>query len=671
MTFDLVTWLSKQIGEYALEIPLLDISSAAADDPREWLITNGLGSFASANIWGAASRRYHGLGIFALEPPASRTLLLTSIDAVAAGEQLATNFWTSGAVSPEGYKKISAFTVYPVPTWVFELSGGHLIKQVAMLPDRQEVIVGYTWVGSQPLPLSLQLIVNCRDFHGETKGSPDWRFGQDVQADRVRVRAYPSAPELVVAFSRGTYTMEPDWYWNYYWPREHERGLGFREDNFSPGRLECSLEPGAELTIRAGLERSLRAGSVADVVRCVAAHQTGLVRKAGSPLSQDTRRLVVAADQFIVERRSTDSESIIAGYPWFGDWGRDSMISLSGLALATGRFDTAAGILKTFGQYLSNGMLPNNFPDTGTTPQYNSVDASLWWAWALLKYYRITRDTLLIASQLPLLDTVIQWYEKGTFYNTHVDPADWLVCAGEPGVQLTWMDAKVGDYVVTPRVGKPVEVNALWFNFFKIMEAFHADTEGNGKQYAESAERVKKGFASFWNSETGCLFDVINADGTADASIRPNQLLAISLPYDLVSNEQARSILQVVERDLLTPVGLRSLAPSDPAYKGSYGGGAGVATQYDRDITYHQGTVWPWLLGPWAEARLRVYGKTESNRQFISAHLTHIKEHILKEGGIGSVSEIFDGDAPHTARGCIAQAWSVAELLRVLSEHAL
>jgi len=669
MSFDLVSWLRSQIGAYGLEIPLVDISARSPDDRREWLLTNGLGSFASASIWGANTRRYHGLLIAALEPPVRRTLLLARIDELLDGEELATNYWTSGAVSPEGYKRLVAFTIYPTPTWVFAVPAGHLVKQVAMLPGKQEVVVGYTWIGDKPARLSLDFLVNFRDYHAQTRGSSDWQFQQDVQAERVKVRAYESAQELTLAFSRGSYRQAPSWYWNYYWPREHERGLEFHEDNFHPGALELTLEPGESATVRAGLDNGITAGSIQEVVQTLVAGQQRLVELAGKPSDEDVKRLVLAADSFVVQRRSTAAQSIIAGYPWFSDWGRDSMISLPGLTLATGRPDVARSILQTFGHYVNQGMLPNNFPDSGLTPQYNTSDATFWWAWALLRYYQKTDDLEFVSSQLPLLDSVVTWHRQGTRYRLHVDESDGLVSGGEAGVQLTWMDAKVAGYVVTPRQGKAVEINALWFNFLKILAQLHATAGGDGSEYAALAEKVRTGFSAFWNPESGCLFDVIHEDGSKDASIRPNQLLALSLPFELVSPEQARSTLAVVERDLLTPLGLRTLAPSDAHYQGRYGGGKVEANQYDRDITYHQGTVWPWLLGPWVEARMKVFGDHPENTRFISEHLAAIRKHILTEAGLGSVSEIFDGDRPHQACGCIAQAWSVAELLRVLSDY--
>ncbi|MBI4532348.1 MAG: glycogen debranching protein, partial [Candidatus Melainabacteria bacterium] len=371
----------------------------------------------------------------------------------------------------------------------------------------------------------------------------------------------------------------------------------------------------------------------------------------------------------VVDRYSTSGKSIIAGYHWFSDWGRDTMISLPGLTLSTGRAEVAREILKTFGQYLSQGMLPNTFPDSGMTPLYNTADATFWWAWALLKYFKATQDKEFVSTQLPLLDSVVTWHEKGTRYGLHVDPEDGLVTGGEAGVQLTWMDAKVGDYVVTSRQGKAVEINALWFNFLKILEYLYATVGGDNSKYTILANKVSSGFLAFWNPETSCLVDVLHQDGTRDTSVRPNQLIALSLPFDILPTDKARSVLAVVEQELLTPMGLRTLSPKDPVYKGRYGEWKPVASQYDRDITYHQGTVWPWLLGPWVDARIKIWGATKENFQYVAEHLQGIRRHIVGEAGLGYVSEIFDGDVPHHACGSIAQAWSSAELLRVLTDY--
>ncbi len=669
MTFDLIRWLKGQIGNYELEIPLVDISGKNPHDRREWLVTNGLGSFASATIWGANSRRYHGLFTAALTPPVRRTLLFSRIDEIVDGQGLATNFWKPATVNPEGYKLLEAFTIYPVPTWVYALPKGHLIKQVMLVPGKQELVVGYSWQGSERVHLALHLLMDYRDFHSQTRGAQDWQFRQEAGPRSVKVQAFDGATPLVVAFDQGTYVQDPCWYWNYDLPMERERGLQDTEDHFHPGHLDVALEPGATITIRACAGGEVEAGSARQTIKQIAQRQCELLKKAGDPKSQDMKRLVLAADNFVVLRDSTQADSIIAGYHWFGDWGRDSMISLPGITLATGRGDVAKGILKTFGQYLSEGMLPNNFPDAGSKPEYNTADATFWWAWALLKYQQVTGDDEFVRAQLPLLDSVVEWHRKGTRYGLRMDENDGLITGGQAGVQLTWMDAKVGDYVVTPRCGKPVEINALWYNFLKILEQLQSVTGGDGSEYGKLAKKTRAGFNKFWNQEKGCLADVIREDGSQDLSIRPNQIIALSLPFDLVSAEQARSILAVVERQLLTPYGLRTLSAEDPAYQGQYGGGKEIANQYDRDVTYHQGTVWPWLLGPWVDARVKTLGATADNMQFIAAHLSAIKSHLMGDAGLGSVSEIFDGNAPHAARGCIAQAWSVAELLRVLTAY--
>jgi predicted glycogen debranching enzyme len=690
MSFDIQTWLRGQIGDNSLECPLIDISKREPGDDREWLETNGLGSYASAGIWGANTRRYHGLLVASLNPPVQRTVMLSRIDEVVAGESgsqsLATNHWQSGVVAPDGYKHVSAFTTAPSPTWVFELADGVLVKQVAFIPGTNRVAIGYTWLAAnggkgKSIKLSLSIIGTNRDFHGETHGWNDWRFAQKVDGNSVNVKAWADAPAYTLTFDRGTYTTDGAWYWGYHWPREAERGLNESEDLQHLGTLTVALEAGQSVTIVAEAGEKANFVSIADAVKASWAHKQELLKKAGNPKDAVLKQLVLAADQFVVHRNSTDGNSIIAGYHWFGDWGRDSMISLSGLTLSSGRPEAAKSILETFGKYLSEGMLPNFFPDGGQKPEYNTSDATFWWAWALYKYFEKTGDLSFVRKQLPLLESVVEWHKKGTRHRLRLDSQDGLIAGGEPGVQLTWMDAKCGDYVVTPRQGKAVEINALWYNFLMTLDFFEgkvreadATTAGASprqalEDYAGMAAKAKAGLAKFWNAERGCLVDVIRDDGSKDESIRPNQLFAISLPYVAFSEDQARSILAVVEAELLTPKGLRTLSPHDPAYQGKYGLGKAKANQYDRDITYHQGTVWPWLFGCWVNARVFAHGATKENFAHIGNYLAAIKAHIFAEAGVGSISEICDGDAPHTPRGCVAQAWSVAELLRVMTEY--
>jgi len=673
MEFDLISWLRKQTGNANLDVPLSAIDGLVVGDTREWLVTNGLGSFASGAITGANRRRHHGLLIAALKPPVARTLFFSRIDEVVAGQALATNHWVGGSVSPEGYKHLVAFAALPVPTWVFAVPGGYLVKQLAMQHGQQQVTVGYTWVpsGSQnSIEVELSVIINARDFHSESRASGGLTFQQSVTGQRVKITnsAYPNTA-LSLAFTSGTYADECAWYSNYQLPIEHERGLGDTDDAYRAGVLRVTIPAGSSVTLHAGLSLTSPDASIEDAVRAVVAYQTDLIKKSGSPTNTDCQRLVIAADAFVVHRNSTNSGSVIAGYHWFNDWGRDSMISLPGLTLATGRFAEARSILTTFRKYLSEGMLPNNFPDQGQQPDYNTADATLLWAWAMAKYVAASSDVEFVRECLSDLESVVDWHLKGTRYNLHVDPIDGLLTGGAPNVQLTWMDAKCGDYVVTPRGGKPVEINALWFNYLMVLADFRELLSLNGDKYRQLADRVKAGFSAFWNAERGCLYDVINEDGTKDGAIRPNQLFALSLQHELISGPQAASILWVVESELLTPHGLRSLSPYDQKYQGLYGQGLPSSDQYHRDVTYHQGTVWSWLIGPWVDARMRVHGSTTENVNYVKSRLSGLRTHLLSDACVGNISEIFDGNAPHKPQGCIAQAWGVAELLRLLTEH--
>jgi len=373
--------------------------------------------------------------------------------------------------------------------------------------------------------------------------------------------------------------------------------------------------------------------------------------------------LVLAADQFVVQRAlpgsgeggsATGGRSIIAGYPWFSDWGRDTMISLPGLVLTAGRPEVAARILRTFAQYVSEGMLPNRFPDTGDEPEYNTVDATLWYFEAVRAYHAATGDETLLRDLFPVLREIVAWHQRGTRYQIRLDPADGLLYAGEEGAQLTWMDAKVGEWVVTPRIGKPVEINALWYNALRAMAGFARRLGRPAADYEALANQVLAGFSRFWNEEAGCCYDVLDGPDGDDASLRPNQLFAVSLPHSPLDAEQQRAVVDVCARHLLTGYGLRSLAPHDPAYNGHYGG-----DRRQRDGAYHQGTVWGWLIGPFVAAHLRVYGDPAVARSFLQPLLRHLDDHC-----VGSLSEIFDGQPPFRPRGCFAQAWTVAEVLR-------
>jgi len=451
-----------------------------------------------------------------------------------------------------------------------------------------------------------------------------------------------------------------EWYRNFEYDAERERGLDFTEDLFNPCLLRFDLGSRRQASVIASTERR-------DVAHAMEYRQAEIARRrtavVASPVEDDFAQcLAAAADQYIVSRG--DQKTIIAGYHWFSDWGRDTMIALPGLTLPTGKHDIARSILRTFAQHVDQGMLPNRFPDAGESPEYNTVDATLWFFEAARSYLTYTSDVEFVRSELyPVFADIIAWHVRGTRFGIKVD-ASGLLSSGEQGVQLTWMDAKVGDWVVTPRRGKPVEIQALWYNALCIMEdlARQFGDEAGQKRYRNMATVASWSFNRlFWNEKTGCLYDVTNG-APPDPSIRPNQIFAVSLKHSMLPPERAKAVVEKVEKHLLTPYGLRSLAASDPQYRGRYTGGP-----TERDGAYHQGTVWPWLMGPFITAYTKVNAESDAARRQAAAWLEPLKIH-LADGGLGHISEIFDGNAPQRPCGCIAQAWSVAEILRALVE---
>jgi predicted glycogen debranching enzyme len=517
--------------------------------------------------------------------------------------------------------------------------------------------------------LKMAALVNHRDHHGNThvQDRPP-----DLTVERVpgglRIDGGPGRTPFYLLGQGASATPQPRWYDSFFLRVEDCVGLDPLDHNLRAGWFQGTLEPGESLTIVASVAdadgQPRREGVSAYQTRRAAERrlleQAEPLLKTG-PLTIE--HLVLAADQFVVDRTLPDGsagKSVIAGYPWFSDWGRDTMISLPGLTLATGRIDVAARILDTFASYASRGMLPNRFPDEGEAPEYNTVDATLWYFEAIRAYYRASGDEDRLRQLFPVLREILDWHVRGTRYQIHADPADGLLYAGEPGVQLTWMDAKVDDWVVTPREGKAVEINALWYNALRTAAGFARILGEPPGRYETLAEKARTGFARFWNEELGYCYDVLDGPGGHDPALRPNQLLAVSLPHSPLLPEQQKAVVDVCARRLLTSHGLRSLAADDPAYTGRHGG-----SRHARDAAYHQGTVWGWLIGPFASAHLRVYRSPVAARSFLEPLLRH-----LAGGCVGSLSEIFDGDPPHTPRGCFAQAWTVAEVLRVWEETA-
>jgi predicted glycogen debranching enzyme len=635
---------------------------------REWLVTNGIGGYASGTIANSLSRRYHGLLIAALNPPLGRTLLLSKFDETAQYDgrsyPLYTNHWAEGIVDPSGFQWIESFKLDgTVPTWKFALGDAVLVKRVWMQQGTNTTYVKYRLQrGTQPIHLSISALVNYRDHHSDTQAQ-NWSMNIVPINHGICITAYPDAVPFYLLSNQATFSLAHEWYYGFDLSVERYRGLRDRDDHLHAATFEVTLNPGEALTLIASTESNPELdGAIALKSRHARDQKLINFWNANRPTPPKKapawiNHLVLAADQFVVNRPVPDEpagKTIIAGYPWFGDWGRDTMISLPGLTLVTGRPEMARSILRTFAKYVSQGMLPNRFPDAGEIPEYNTVDATLWYFEAIRQYYNATDDDDLLRDLFPVLAEIIDWHCRGTRYNIHLDASDGLLYAGETGVQLTWMDAKVDDWVVTPRIGKPVEINALWYNALRTMAKFARQVGKPHQEYEAIADRTLAKFSRFWNPETGYCYDVLDTPNGNDAALRPNQIFAVSLLDSPLNAAQQRAVVDVCGRMLVTSHGVRSLSPDHPQYQGHYGG-----NQLQRDGAYHQGTGWGWLLGSFVLAHLRVYNNSALAQEWLEPMAQHLKAH-----GVGNLSEIFDGNAPMTPRGCIAQAWTVAEVLR-------
>jgi len=644
---------------------------------NEWLETNGLGGWASSSVIGCNTRRYHGLLVAATKPPTERMVLLSKLDEVIVANEerfeLGTNLYGGNTIHPNGYHYLSAFSRKLFPEWLYELRKIVLKKTISMVQGENTTVVLYEVIkAEQPFVLELFPLIAGRDYHSLEHANNNLFW--DVHFENGVFKSQPNekSPALFISVPNSSYDHHPSWFYKFNYTVEKYRGLDGEEDLLNHGTIRVTLKEGDKLGIIISTENP----SGRSAQELFEREKSRRLLFLGKPDRNEANisfadQLMLAADQFIV-KRGEDLKTIIAGYHWFTDWGRDTMIALPGLCLATGRYEDARKIISAFANSVSEGMLPNRFRDGNESPEYNNVDGTLWYFVAVYKYMIQTGDTGFILNDiLPVLKNIIDWHFKGTRYNIHVD-ADGLLYAGEKGQQLTWMDAKVGDWVVTPRIGKPVEIQALWYNALKIFAELLQlnDQLGDAEMVNISAEKVKESFAEkFWYADGNYLYDVIDENNNPDASLRPNQLFASSLPFPVIDEEQTIAILKISEEKLYTPVGLRSLSPDDSRYIGVYGGDA-----YTRDSAYHQGTVWSWLLGPYIDAIMTTTGFIGngglSGKEMAKKIIDDFTFH-LDEAGIGTVSEIFDGDAPHCPRGCVAQAWSVGELLRVIKQYNL
>ena len=628
----------------------------------EWIDANGLGGYASSTVLGLNTRRYHGLLVAALNPPVEREVIVSKLDETLIiknkAYELSTNQYP-GKVHPEGYKNLVEFKKDLFPEFTYQVCSVKLKKTIACIKGKNCTTVIYeTLEAENEFQLQLSPFVAMRDFHSLRKADANIRSECSFKNGMFELKFDSNPKSLFANISKGDFVSQQDWYYDFEYLEELDRGLDFREDLFKPGYFKVNLNKGDKVAITFSTDPITK--ECFDLLNNEKLRREKLVEKYND--DEALKSLTLAADQFIVKRKAMN-KTIIAGYHWFSDWGRDTMIALPGLTLCNNRFSDAQSILETFANSMDRGMIPNRFPDRGEAPEYNTVDATLWFFIAVKKYFDTTNDFYFVRETIyPRFKKIIEWHEKGTRHNIHED-YDCLLYAGEPGVQLTWMDAKIGDWVVTPRRGKAVEINALWYNALMIA-AYLADI-ANDKEcitlYKQKANKIYKSFqATFWNEEGKYLYDYVDGD-YKDSSFRPNQLYAVSLPHKLLDKEKAKAIVDKVYEKLYTPFGLRSLSPDDKNYKSIYTG-----DQYSRDAAYHQGIVWSFLLGAFADAIEYAYPDEKDRRvkKIIDDFIPH-----LSVAGVGTISEIFDGDYPHKPKGCISQAWSVAEFLRIYKKY--
>jgi predicted glycogen debranching enzyme len=658
---------------------------------KEWLLTNTRGGYASSTVVGCNTRRYHGLLVGSLEPPVRRTVALSNcLETVflGPGEFKLSTFEFPDKITPEGYLRLKGFRKDYGVHFHYEIGELRLTKSVYLSGERDAVAIVYDFtevVG--PIEFTVQPLVAMRDFHSLQKSGEQLTLSSDSGQLVISNKA-EDCGRLVLNYSGGFFEEKPGWWFNFVYRRDRERGQDFSEDIFCPGVINYRVDSPTKLVLWASISKDYKRGGILpdieDVIRRLSEHYNTVA--AGANGDKILAILYQAGDQFIAKRitRNERCTTILAGFPWFADWGRDTFISLPGLLLATRRFDEAKSVLLTFAGAVSEGMLPNCFDDYGGGAHYNSVDASLWFINAAFAYLAASGDRVTFRERLlATINSIVDFYRRGTRFGIRAD-VDGLIMAGDSSTQLTWMDAKYDGVVFTPRYGKCVEVNALWYNALMLLNQFY-DEEGQPcRELKVEIDKVKKSFCRlFWNEEWGWLNDCIFPDGTADstpstgstsspqassgqasspradATLRPNQIFAVSLPFSPLTAGQQKAVVEIVEKKLLTPFGLRTLSPDDRRYRGTYTGG-----QSERDGAYHQGTVWAYLIGPFVEAYLKVYGLSRKSKKQALHIIEPLLRHLTDDGCLGQVSEIFDGEPPHKPKGCFAQAWSVAELIR-------
>ena len=637
---------------------------------KEWLLTNSRGGFAAGSIIGCNTRRYHGLLNGTHMPPANRIATLSNcLETVSLkGNSFSiSNFEFDHTIHPNGYMHLLEFRKDLGVHFEYNLEFAALTKSIYLLPDSDVVAIVYDFsTVCEPFDFSLRPFVAMRDFHGLQHSEAGLHSVWDEHQLSISGQS-PEMGRLSMQCEQMQLEQNAEWWHRFFYRIERQRGQDCFEDLWSPGTYHCHIDGPQRIVFWAGLfeneesSQELAEMELETAVDAVALHEKEL--QASCPADPVCRKLYSAAGQFVIERKIKDevTPTILAGYPWFLDWGRDTFIAMEGLCLSTQQHPIAWGVLKTFAKAISEGMIPNRFDDYGNEPHYNSIDASLWFVHAAFRYLKITDDQKNFAVKLlPAVKWILDSYRKGTRFDIHADK-DKLITGGDVDTQLTWMDAKHDGITFTPRYGKAVEVNALWYsNLCNLAEYYRTKNSDELHFYRETAEQVRLSFEDlFWNDSKEYLNDCILPTGNADTSLRPNQIFAVSLPFSPLNIQQAKKVVAAVEKELLTPYGLRTLSPTDPRYKNQCTGSMG-----QRDAAYHQGTVWAWLMGPFIEAYLKVNGTDATVKHRCRAFLAPLIQHLEQDGCLGSISEIFDGDKPHRPRGAFAQAWSVAEVIR-------
>ncbi len=649
-------------------------SDASLDDllNKEWLLTNNRGGYASSTIVGCNTSRYHGLLTGSLNPPANRILALANCMEMIISDGKVLNLSTfefNEKFAPQGFAHIKSFHQDTGAHFDYQINGLELTKSIYLVRDTDAVAIVYDFTHvSKPVEFVLRPFVGLRDFHSLQKSYA--HFSSTMISGGLLIRHdVPGSCKLFLSCSSMKFEKDQQWWFNFLYRKDKQRGQDFAEDLWTPGFFKGGIENSARIVFWANLSASTKPEKVINtdiksLCRDLQKHQHTLI-SAAKTKDEKLKKLCLAADAFITSRQTKNSDQpqrtmILAGFPWFADWGRDALIALPGLLLSTGRVEEAKSVLLTFAQVTDKGMIPNRFDDRSSTAHFNSVDASLWFINAAFRYLNVTNDIDTFTQYLlPTIRWIVDSYHNGTRFGIHAD-VDGLITAGDEQTQLTWMDAKCDGIVFTPRYGKAVEINALWYNSLCLLAQFYTerDTE-TAKHYHSMADKVEAGFGKFWNEETGCLNDCILPDGSVDASLRPNQIFAVSLQFSPLSPDQQKKVVDLVRQNLLTPYGLRTLSTHDSRYKGKY-----IGPQRERDEAYHQGTVWPYLIGPFVSAWLKVNDFSRESKKQAAEFIEPLTRHLTEDACLGQVSEIFDGDLPHQPGGCIAQAWSVAELIR-------